>query len=175
MEPIAGGPRHQEPAVVGAEIERPIDRAAVSLAVGALTARKAVKRPSTPAGPPLRPVTGRVEAAGPPGLVIHRMPSCRARALPASVGSTARRCPIPVDPECNRRDAVRNRCTSGAWLDPARRCPPTAIAAENAPKSGTREAALGNRTPGEPRPYALVESGPVHYFRPGSRSRSPAV
>src|ERR1019366_847842 len=116
MEPVAGRPRHQKPAIVGAEIERPIDRAAVVRpALGPLATRKAIKRPPTPAGTPLHPFTGRVEVTGPPGLVIHRMPSCRARALPA----LARRrggVQFQVNAECNRRDAVRNRCTRRAWL-----------------------------------------------------------
>src|ERR1700704_6029644 len=91
MEPIAGRPRDQHPEIVGAEIERAVDRAALERVI-TLAAWKAIERPPTPAGPPLRPIAGRVEATGTPGLVIHRMPSCRVRALPASAGSTARRC-----------------------------------------------------------------------------------
>ena len=82
-EAVAGGTSHQEPAVVGAEIEGGIGRQGVR----AVVTRIAVRRAPTRAGPLLRhPLTGRVEAAGCPALVLHQIPSCRAEAFP---GSTA--------------------------------------------------------------------------------------
>src|SRR5262249_23585619 len=54
-------PRHQQPAIVGAEIERRVGRAEVLRAVAT---HEAIRRPSAPAGPRARrPLAGMVEAA----------------------------------------------------------------------------------------------------------------
>src|SRR5262249_14213122 len=72
---VAGRTRNQQPAVVGAEVERRIGPALPAIAIGA---RVAIRGSPTPRSPPARPaVTRRAEAPVIPGLVVHRMPSCR--------------------------------------------------------------------------------------------------
>ena len=88
-EAVGGWPRDQEPAIVGAEVERGIGRLGVLLdrhapLIAIAIAANAIWRPATPA----RPVRGPVgaEAAARRGLVVHPTPSCRAG---TSFGSTA--------------------------------------------------------------------------------------
>src|SRR5262245_27298502 len=69
-EAVAGRTRHQEAAIVGAEVERRIGRNRRSTTVK--LARIAIRRSPTPRCPPTRaPVTRRVEAPRIAGLVIH--------------------------------------------------------------------------------------------------------
>src|SRR5262245_6392541 len=70
-EAVAGRARHQEAAIVGAEVERRIRRTRRSATVE--LARIAIRRSPTPRCPPTRraPVTRRVEAPRIAGLVIH--------------------------------------------------------------------------------------------------------
>ena len=89
------GARHQQPAIVGAEIERGIGRAghiqpALPAAVMAALARMPIRRPPAPPGPLRAPgqARGRGRSPGP------RRPSQtfpRAEALSSQPGSTARR------------------------------------------------------------------------------------
>src|SRR5207244_12607478 len=63
-ESVAGGARHQEPAVVGAEVERGIGRRPVP----PVLLRVAINRTPTPRGPPPRsPIIRGVEAPWSPG------------------------------------------------------------------------------------------------------------
>ena len=75
-EAVAGRARHQQPAIIGAEIERGIGRPTPVAAVGLLMPSR---RPPAPPGPLLRrPVERGVEAWGVPGLAAHHVkPSCR--------------------------------------------------------------------------------------------------
>src|SRR5208282_4469339 len=66
---VAGRTRHQQAAIVGAEIERGVTRAA---AIAAQAAVEPSRRPPTPSGPPWRcPIQSGVEARGIPGLAAH--------------------------------------------------------------------------------------------------------
>src|SRR5262249_40041598 len=75
-EAVAGGPRHQKPAIVGAEIERRVGRPPMR-AVLAIVTHEPMGRPPAPSGP-RHPVMARIEAAATAALVRHRNPSCRA-------------------------------------------------------------------------------------------------
>src|SRR5262245_4625214 len=88
-EAVAGRTSDQQPAVVGAEIERGIGRAgAMPCDLGAVLTRIAIGRAATQAGRRLRrPLMDRVEAAGCPALVLHQVPSRRAEALPSSTAA----------------------------------------------------------------------------------------
>ncbi len=69
-EAVAGRTRHQQAAIIGAEIERGIARPA---AIAAQAAVEPSRRPPTPSGPlRRRPINSGVEARGIPGLAAHR-------------------------------------------------------------------------------------------------------
>ena len=82
-EAVAGRARHQQPAIIGAEIERGIGRPAPVAAVGLPMPSR---RPPAPPGPLLRrPVERGVEAWVVPGLAAHHVkPSCRPGPRPLS-------------------------------------------------------------------------------------------
>src|SRR5262249_52623993 len=88
-EAVADRARDEEPAIVGAEIERGIGRTGLmDAALRAVMPRKAVGGAPTPAGAlRRRPIMDRVEAAGCPALVLHQDPSRRAEALPSSTAA----------------------------------------------------------------------------------------
>ena len=84
-EAVAGRTRDQQTAIVGAEIERSIARAA---AIAAPAAVEPSGRPPTPSGPLWRrPIYNGVEARDIPGLAAHTFkPSCRPRQPPSALG-----------------------------------------------------------------------------------------
>ena len=77
-EAVAGRARHQQAAIIGAEIERGIGRARRDRCP---SRRRAVQATADPTGSALRrPINSGVEARGVPGLAAHMSkPSCRAR------------------------------------------------------------------------------------------------
>ena len=85
--PSRVGARHQQPAIVGAEIERSIGRAGhiqpalPAAAVLTALARVPIRRPPAPPGPLVAGLPVRHGAeAGRPGLVVHRKTFPRAEA-----------------------------------------------------------------------------------------------
>ncbi len=140
-EAVVGRARDQEPAVVGAEVERGIGRSRATVAaLRAVVARMAVGRAPTPPGPLRRhPITDRVEAAGCPALVLHQIPSCSAE---ASRAQRQRPCSNPDRTKCNTRvaRATDARCAHGAARHPCRA--PSRPLSQTAPPTGSTPAGL---------------------------------
>ena len=104
-EAVAGRARDQQPAIVGAEIERGIGRAAViAAALRAVVTRIAIGRPPPPPGLAAvgaRSRAGRGRRCPGPRPFIEFLP---AAPKPPS-GSTARPCPNPRSSKCNTQTA----------------------------------------------------------------------
>src|SRR5262249_29084295 len=79
---VVGRARHEQAAVVGAEIERRIGAAAPVVAAQPVM-RTHLRPAPIPRGAPVRTLQARGTGAEGPGLVVHAMPSCCAEACPA--------------------------------------------------------------------------------------------
>ena len=110
-EAVAGRPRDQQPAIVGAEIERRIGRAWPAIAG---LARMAVRRSPTPRRPP-RAAPGHAQGRGPRCPGPRR--SCDAflpRQSPASTGAAMSKSDHRASVTASAPS--RNSCTRTAWL-----------------------------------------------------------
>ena len=139
-EAVARGARHQQPAIVGAEIERGIGRAGQVLptrAAPAVAARMPIGRPPAPPGPTGLPVRHRAEA-GRPGLVVHLKPF-----------------PTP-----------KPDCAQSAGLDGAAVNPTSRESVESRPVGATLSATLGAREDMAETGGCACETGLVRYLKP---------
>ena len=108
---VAGRTRHQQAAIIGAEIERGIGR---TTPIAGKASIGSSRRPPTPREPPLRrPANNGVEAWGVPGLAAHNLN------LPAAPGPPPgapqlRQCSLGHE-KCNSARAARNPCSQKHW------------------------------------------------------------
>ena len=82
-EAVAGRPRDQQPAIIGAEIERGIGRAAAIGAPMLAVSRSGDRRPHRGRACGARSIAGSRPGASPASPLIVSKPSCRAAAPPA--------------------------------------------------------------------------------------------